>query len=139
MVEGIRYRYPTLEQLSSLIVDIQTAGYKFVGFNEYVSPSPDKKVLLTFDDGFSSIFQILHPFLMRERIPYLLAVLTAPLSDNDFKFGTTRLASGNRLFLTEEEILTLKNDGVHIAFHTRSHTKIVELQDVNQECQIPDE
>lgn len=122
------YRYPSLGEFDEFIRRFRNAGYEFVSLAQYLHDDNKKKILVTFDDGFKSIYHDLHPYLQREQIPYVLFVLTDPLTDPGFYIGTIQPPPGKypgEWFLSEQEILDLKNDGVHIGFHTRAHHKVI--------------
>ena len=133
------YRYPSLEEFDAFIILFRKLGYKFVGLNDYLKEDDQKKVLLTFDDGFKTVFDNLHPYMLKNEIPYMLFIMTDPLYDPGFQIKTlqrdpTLENSEDRLFLSEAEIVKLRDQGVHIGFHTRSHYKIKENYLDNEEC-----
>ena len=119
------YRYPTLEEFDRFIIQFTRQGYSFVSLEDFLKSDQKKKILLTFDDGFKMVRDVLHPYLMTKCIPYVLFVLTDPLDNPGFHISTVKPKHDSApLFLTAEEILQLKAQGVHIGFHTRSHHRV---------------
>ncbi|SHG92209.1 Polysaccharide deacetylase [Chryseolinea serpens] len=119
------YRYPTEQEFDALVVWCEKMGYAFVGLEDYLADDNRKKILVTFDDGFKIVKEILHPYMMRRQLPYMLFVLTDPLANPAFTIPTIKTNDTTAMFLSKAEILELKAQGVHIGFHTRNHTKIL--------------
>ena len=130
------YRYPSTQELKSFITWVESLGYTFVDLESYVKNDNEKKVLLTFDDGFKVIYDELHPILKERGVPYAIFVLTDPLTDPNFYIKTVApdlpINETERIFLSQDEILKLKDDGVHIGFHTRNH-RLVKQDDLLDE------
>jgi peptidoglycan/xylan/chitin deacetylase (PgdA/CDA1 family) len=123
------YRYPTLKEFTTFVEWIESMGYRFVNFEEYRKKDEGRKVLLTFDDGFHMLFGEVRQYLNSKKIPYMLFVLSDALKDPSFLIKTIpprrTIAPGERIFLSEQELLVLKSEGVHIGFHSRSHNKVL--------------
>jgi peptidoglycan/xylan/chitin deacetylase (PgdA/CDA1 family) len=134
------YKYPSIQELDDFITWIESMGYNFVTFDQYIKDDGNKKVLLTFDDGFKIIYDELHSHLTRRKIPYVLFVLTDPLSNPDFYIKTVRPdptdSKQERIFLSAEEIKVLKKQGVHIGFHTRSHRLVKDSDPLDEELKL---
>jgi hypothetical protein len=68
-------------------------------------------------------------YLRKKQIPYMLFVLSDALKDPSFLIKTILpkrpIAPNERIFLSEQELLRLKSEGVHIGFHSRSHNKVL--------------
>ncbi len=120
---GNYYQYPSLTEFAELISELKELGYRFVGLQEYLADSQDKVILLTFDDGFKVIFDELHPFMQKHKLPYAVFVITASLENENFRIPGIEAPAGERLFMNEAEILQLQRDGVHIGFHTKTHIR----------------
>lgn len=89
----------TLEQVASLIRDNQ--------------PLPDKTVLISFDDSYSSIFNTAFPLLKQYNYPFVVFANTAPVQ------------AKQKGFMTWEQLKVLTEHGGSIANHTASHTHMV--------------
>ena len=79
---------------------------------------PDGAVLVTMDDGFSSVLHIAAPILQRHRIPSVAYVTTSFM-------GTTSI-SGER-YLTWEEVTRLPAAGVTVGSHAHTHRSVAKL------------
>lgn len=77
------------------------------------TPVPDKVVVITFDDAYSSIYDIAYPMLKRKGWPFTVFVATDPV-DNKIKS-----------FMSWAQLKTLSQNGGTIANHTQGHTHLV--------------
>jgi len=128
------YRYPTEREFDAFIKWFKEMGYIFVGLEDFLADDNRRKILLTFDDGFKVVRQVLHPYMMQQQLPYMLFVLTDPLTNPAFTIQTVKTSqAADQMFLSRAEILELKAQGVHIGFHTRSHRKINDDDDLADE------
>ena len=140
------YRYPSLEEFKWFVNTFKRLGYAFVDVRSYFHNDGKKKILLTFDDGFKVVYDYLHPYLLDEKIPYVLFAMSQPLVDPSFYIKTIKPRPDfkDRLFVNVEELASLKESGVHIGFHTRTHMPLTTDGDkvsdeVIQEMSIPNE
>jgi peptidoglycan/xylan/chitin deacetylase (PgdA/CDA1 family) len=138
---GQYYQFPTLARFNDLLDEFVSLGYRFVDLPTYLTDSCEKKILLTFDDGFKIIFDDLHPYMQKRKIPYAIFALTAPLDNEDFRIKGINAPSEERLFMDSNELKLLKQDGVHIGFHTQTHIRVVdqEPETIRKEFLIPAE
>jgi peptidoglycan/xylan/chitin deacetylase (PgdA/CDA1 family) len=123
------YRFPSIAEFDRFIRSFRKIGYDFVSLQDYLLDDDRKKILLSFDDGFRVLYDELHPYMKSNGLPYMIFILTAPLQDPAFQIGSVQSKhkkSSKRLFLSEQEIIELKKENVHIGFHTRTHYKIKE-------------
>ncbi|HET7795902.1 MAG TPA: polysaccharide deacetylase family protein [Rhizobacter sp.] len=79
---------------------------------------PDGAVLVTMDDGFSSVLHIAAPIMQRYRIPSVAYVTTS--------FVGTNSVSGER-YLTWEEVRSLPAAGVTVGSHAHTHRSVAKL------------
>lgn len=123
---------------------MEKQGYKFVSYNDFLLEDNNKKILLTFDDGRKGIEDKLLKFLSNKNIPFMIFILTEPFKNKNFIMDVYSEFRENNTeyFFNENDILTLKSNGVAIGFHTRSHYIIKEdaILDKNfdKEIQIED-
>ena len=105
---------------------IRTRGYHPVSFQQIldaeagIAPLPDKAILLTFDDGYRSFYDIVYPLLKLYDYPAITAVvgswIDTPASDS-VVYGDTHLNRSR--FMTREQLKELHDDPlVEIASHT---------------------
>jgi len=79
---------------------------------------PDGAVLVTMDDGFSSVLHIAAPIMQRHRIPSVAYVTTSFM-------GTTSI-SGER-YLSWDEVKRLPTAGVTVGSHAHTHRSVAKL------------
>jgi len=79
---------------------------------------PDGAVLVTMDDGFSSVLHIAAPIMQRHRIPSVAYVTTS--------FVGTTSVSGER-YLTWDEVKQLPQAGVTVGSHAHTHRSVAQL------------
>lgn len=139
------YRYPSLHEFDDFIKFVKDIGYEIVSFEDYIREDSRKKLLLTFDDGYKSVYNNLHPYMVRKKLPYMLFILTDPFTNPEFFIPTVPIDKRylrEGIFLSIEEVMDLKSQNVHIGFHTRSHFKlenhhVTDLEDLKEEITIP--
>jgi len=75
---------------------------------------PDKAIAITFDDGYSSIYETAFPMLKKYGFPFTLFVSTGPINNNQ------------RNYMTWEQISEMSDAGVLIANHMIEHPYMLE-------------
>jgi peptidoglycan/xylan/chitin deacetylase (PgdA/CDA1 family) len=87
---------------------------------------PDGSVLVTMDDGFSSVLHVAAPIMQRHHIPSVAYVTTS--------FVGTTSVSGER-YLTWEEVARLPAAGITVGSHAHTHRSVAKLtpQEVREE------
>ncbi|WP_294158206.1 poly-beta-1,6-N-acetyl-D-glucosamine N-deacetylase PgaB [uncultured Selenomonas sp.] len=71
------------KELEQQIKDLKSQGYRFVSLAEYESymkgelDLPEKSVLLTFDDGYASVYTQVFPLLQKYQVPAMIALVTS--------------------------------------------------------------
>lgn len=123
-----RYRYPTFTEFNHFRTLTEQLGYRFVTLEQYFAGAWPRMILLTFDDGFAEVAE----FHRRTALPFALFFVADALDDPAFGLGVFRPQPG--AFLSRADIVNLKQAGVHIGFHTRSHKRIATLADIA--CEI---
>jgi peptidoglycan/xylan/chitin deacetylase (PgdA/CDA1 family) len=78
---------------------------------------PDKSVVITFDDGYSSIYDTAFPMLQRYNYPFTLFVSTGPIDD------------GLNNYMNWEQINEMSEAGVIIANHMVDHPYMLEARE----------
>lgn len=94
-------------------------GYHVIRFQDYLEhykdgrPLPPQSVLLTFDDGYSSMYEMLFPLLKEYRYPALVALVTEWMSSGFPQKGVS--------LLTWDQVRTMDASGlVEFASHTHN-------------------
>ena len=97
--------------------------------NFFKEPNPEKKILITIDDAFSSFYKKAWPYLKKNKIPFILFVSTDPIG----KYG----------YMNWDQIKEIeKEDFVFIGNHSHSHEYLVNYQfndfkkDIDQSIKI---
>ena len=95
-------------------------------------PLPPRPVLVTFDDGYRSVFEIARPILKRHGIPAVVFVCTDPICDRQlFWFdaqshrGAIDTSADDPLApMTIDDVKQLADEGFEIGAHTASHVRL---------------
>ncbi|MBN1871082.1 MAG: polysaccharide deacetylase family protein [Candidatus Omnitrophica bacterium] len=89
-------------------------GYRAIGIDE-IETATDKSVLLVFDDGLKSNFDIAYPILKRYGFKAVFFVTVDDI--------------GKRDIMSWQELKELKDNGMSIGSHSMSHRVPIELSD----------
>lgn len=104
---------------------LQSHGYQFVSVDQVLAARagraslPARPVLLSFDDGYRSVFEQAFPLLQRERLPAVIALVGAWMepAGGSIAFGDQTIA--RERLLSWEQIRTMVASGlVEVASHT---------------------
>jgi poly-beta-1,6-N-acetyl-D-glucosamine N-deacetylase len=131
-----RQYFPQTLELSTLVKHfnwLKANGYTPVNFQQILdaqagkTPLPDKAVLLTFDDGYKSFYDLVYPLLKQYSYPATQALVTswidAPVNQA-IAYGDVMLPRST--FLTWPQIKEMQSSGlVEIASHTHNHHRSV--------------
>lgn len=120
----------------TFISELLAFDYKFESISN-IEKRGKKRIFLTFDDGFSSVYQELYPYLIKNRIPFCVFVtvdfiLANATSQTQCAQGTESslylaTARGSK-YLTLEMLQEIsKYDFVDIGAHTISHPVLRKL------------
>ena len=101
-------------------------GYHFIGINDILKyrksgkTLPDKAVLITFDDGYRSVYTNAYPILKKYKIPSVIALVGSwLLKENKVDFAGQIIPRSE--FLSQKEIKEMVSSGlVEVASHTHS-------------------
>ncbi|OPY67835.1 MAG: Poly-beta-1,6-N-acetyl-D-glucosamine N-deacetylase precursor [Syntrophorhabdaceae bacterium PtaU1.Bin034] len=113
----------TPEEFIEQLDFFRTNGYRPVSISDVEAaargqkPLPDKAILLTFDDGYISFYQVVYPALKVFNFPAVLSVVTSWADGRANPDGFYR----NKKFMTWDQIREVADSGlVTIASHTDS-------------------
>jgi peptidoglycan/xylan/chitin deacetylase (PgdA/CDA1 family) len=94
----------------------------FVAFQAGKASLPAKPILVTFDDGFMSVYRYAFPVLRRHRMRATVFVTPDPESDNFTKHATVDAP------LTPEQMQEMSQHGVAIESHGMTHRYLTEME-----------
>lgn len=81
------------------------------------TPLPDKTAVITFDDGYTSVYEAAFPLLKTIGWPFTVFVTSGLVGSND------------RLYATWDQIREMANNGATIANHTISHPYLLQREE----------
>lgn len=95
---------------------------------------PRDAVAVTFDDGFRATHEAALPILIKYQVPATMFVVSAKVGGcNDWM--STR-GFPKRKLMSRDEILAMRDAGIDIGSHTRSHPRLPELNATQLEDEI---
>ena len=114
----------TLDRLRFFIDEAIAAGFEFVRPQAFFSRENRRKILLTFDDGFDSVYKYVYPILREKQIPALIFTVDAFAGRSP---AWDYHVSGRR-HLTGDQIAEMKGSGL-VAFgcHSATHPDLTRL------------
>lgn len=103
-------------------------GYHFININDILEyrkkgkPLPNKAVLITFDDGYQSVYANAYPILKKYKVPSVIALVGSWLQAKDRVDFSGHMIPRNK-FLSQNEIKEMVKSGlVEVASHSyQSH------------------
>lgn len=114
----------TPEHFNEQIKWFMDNGYHFISIDDILKyrksakPLPDKAVLLTFDDGYQSVYANAYPVLKKYKIPTVIALVGSWLKSKDKVDFDGHMISRDK-FLSQKEIKEMVASGlVEVASHT---------------------
>ena len=120
------FRYPSTNIQMDIFLNqvqlINDLNYEFIHPKDFQKnfdlPKKQKKILLTIDDAFQSFYDVVWPFLKKNKIPFILFVSTKPI--------------GNKGYMTWDQVKEVENEEFAIIGH-HSHTHEYLIEKSNQE------
>lgn len=118
---GVRALAQTPEVFETQMQYLTDAGYHPISFNNlenhflYGTPLPTKPIILSFDDGWKD--QIVYAFPILEKFHYRAT------------FFVFTNAIGRKGFLTWDDLATLRDAGMTIGSHSKSHPFLIKISD----------
>ena len=101
----------TVDKLDYLLRKIQNSTFAIEDLNK--NNQNKSNFLLTFDDGFSSDFEIVFPMLKLMKINAVFFIVTSSI--------------GKKGYLNEEQIVNLSNMGMTVGSHSVNHFDMLNL------------
>jgi len=119
-VMQLHYRI-TAEKFDAQMKYLADQGYKTITFTDLIEnqingkPIPEQAIVLTFDDGWKSQYDFAVPILEKYKFTGTFFIVT----------GST----GAKAYMSADELKDLNSKGFEIAAHTKTHPKLVTLDD----------
>ena len=98
---------------------------------------PDRSVLLSFDDGYASTYEVALPLLQRYNFPAVVFVPTAFVGSYN-SFDADLLVEPRELMCTWEQLSALENNDVSVQSHGINHRHFSALRVEEQVAEIHD-
>jgi len=109
------------ERLDGQLACLKRLGYQSVSFSDlreyerHGVPLPLKPVILTFDDGYLSVYDLARPLLQKHGFSATVFLPTKYIGGfNDWDGGTERL-------MNQEQIKSMSASGIHFGLHSHRH------------------
>ena len=126
----------TPEQLEAHIVSLRQRGYSGATFTDAVTgPRDGRKVAITFDDAFRSVYELAFPVMSRLGVPGTVFVPTEliggdePMSWPGIEEWVGGPHESELVGMSWEQVAELAAAGWEIGSHTRSHPWLTDLDD----------
>ncbi len=110
---------------------LHAKGFRAIGLGQLAQclahrlPFPERSVVLTFDDGYASVYEHAFPILQQYKMTATVFVTT---SSNKFQAGDTPFTSMNgRVMLSWRQVRELRSYGIEIGAHTLTHPDLTRL------------
>lgn len=110
---------------SRQIAFLQDEGYNVISLKEYTRVKkkkekfPPKTVVITFDDGFEDNYLYAFPVLARYQMPATIFLITNYVGKRDG-------------YLTWDQVILMKNNGIDFGGHTRDNVYLPSLKDESE-------
>jgi peptidoglycan/xylan/chitin deacetylase (PgdA/CDA1 family) len=118
---GLRRMTVTAEVFGQQLKFLQDSGYHVITFSELAdyfergTELPTLPVIITFDDGWVTQYELALPFLSKYHFPATFFVVTDYI--------------GHRGFISWAQLQTLLTEGMKIGSHSRSHPHLTKIAD----------
>jgi peptidoglycan/xylan/chitin deacetylase (PgdA/CDA1 family)/GT2 family glycosyltransferase len=112
---------------------LRQAGFRFVSAGEFLNflhregGLPRRPLLLTFDDGYEELFDVVLPMLKERRIPAIVFAVSGRLGGTnvwDEAIGAPQLR-----LLDAHRLRQLAQEGLEIGAHSRTHRALTQVTD----------
>lgn len=117
-----------IDDFKTKILEIRQGGWDFISLSKAAQHIREDKLrfrkyaVITFDDGYSSLKEIL-PWLEQQRIPCTLFI------NGKYLDGKSYRENSDEKYLSYSELFLLKSSLIEIASHGWSHTDICDVSD----------
>ena len=114
----------TPERFEQQIYALLSKGYNIISFQKYINyvqgngDLPSNPVIITFDDGYSGVYNCAYPVLLKHRVPATVFVITGLVGFNDTLYP----------HFTWEQAMEMDKSGyIDIQSHTNFHYDALEI------------
>lgn len=126
--EGATYQKIEEEKFEAQMRYLQEQGYTSLFFSELDKPLPQKSVIVSFDDGFRSVYENAAPIMQKYGIKGNIYLPTAYIGQDE-------------KFVDWDMVRALQENGFEMQAHTHTHADIrtLSLKDMQREVQASNE
>ena len=114
--------------------------FEIVSLKEMPKKTTKPAMAITFDDGFFSIKNNVHPLLKKMGIPYTVFLNRCAVENNylayDTEYEHLNMQWVEKIYMDAEDIAELLRDGVSFGNHTQNHPILSKLSAATQEQEI---
>lgn len=129
--EGARYPRNCVrpEQFAAQVRALRRAGYRTITFAQYLEyragrgKLPRRPILITFDDGYATVFDVAYPVLQRAGFVATIFVVTGRINGTN----TWDAEERQQRLLSAEQIRVLHGAGFEIQSHTVNHARLTDV------------
>lgn len=130
----------TPQAFASGLRTLHAKGFRAIGLAQVAHclahrlPFPERSVVLTFDDGYASVYEQAFPILQAYKMS---ATVFIAASSNKFQSADTSFASMNgRTMLSWRQVRELHKYGIEIGAHTVTHPDLTRLAPAHARTEI---
>jgi peptidoglycan/xylan/chitin deacetylase (PgdA/CDA1 family) len=111
--------------------------FEFINLEQYISfPKKNKKIVITFDDGFADNFLFAYEILQNFNLPFII-FLTVNFIGTEKLFSRYKDKEKDR-FLNWNEVIEMSKNGVEFGSHSLTHKDLTRLKREEMEREIFD-
>jgi peptidoglycan/xylan/chitin deacetylase (PgdA/CDA1 family) len=121
--QGSSYQKIEKDKFENQMRFLKENGYESLFFSELEKPLPKKAVIVSFDDGFKSVFERAYPIMQKYGIKGNVYLPTAFVGENEH-------------FMTWDMIKELTENGFEMQAHTHNHVDIRTLDSEKMDSEI---
>jgi peptidoglycan/xylan/chitin deacetylase (PgdA/CDA1 family) len=127
VVDRLSYRSASeisIDRFRFFVDEALDSGFSFVAPDVFFSQETQREILLTFDDGFDSVYRHVYPILKERQIPALVFTVDSYAGRSP---GWDYHTSG-RKHLTQDQLSEMRNSGlVTIGSHSATHPDLTKV------------
>ncbi|MBN2047717.1 MAG: polysaccharide deacetylase family protein, partial [Anaerolineaceae bacterium] len=138
--EALGPYFVSTEQFTAEMDALLAYGYQtisvqdFLNYRQGIGELPENPIIITFDDGYQAMYDIVRPILKERGMTATFFILTGYISNTEAgRFTNHNWDSSNPLayHMTWNEVRTLSREGFEIGSHTINHLNLVDTDPVD--------